>query len=202
MPISTEEKIRLAAFRVFVQKGYDGARTRDIAETAGINIATLHYYHRRKEQLFELVAREAMRDFAGIHREVFTLDLPLKDKIRTFVHRYVDLFEAQPDLAMFCLAETERNPGAFRKIVDFQEAYTVMEAHLQKLIEAGDIRTISTQVFINALVGMTIYPFLTRGTIQQAIALDDSAFRNMLAEQKRVIPEMIIGYLYSSSTTE
>ncbi|WP_116126344.1 TetR/AcrR family transcriptional regulator [Lewinella sp. IMCC34183] len=196
LSVSTEEKIRLAALRVFMQKGYDGTRTRDIAEVAGINVATLHYYHRKKEQLFELVAREAMRDFTGMYREVFTHDLPLEEKIRAFVNRSMDLFSEQPDLAMFCLAESERNPAAFRRIVDFREGYEVVAADLRALSAKQKIRPISAPVFINALVGMTIYPFLTRNTIQQTASVRGTEFQEMLAEQRRVVPEMIIAYLF------
>ncbi|HZI68547.1 MAG TPA: TetR family transcriptional regulator, partial [Hanamia sp.] len=36
---STEEKIKIAASKVFLKKGYSATRTRDIAEEAGINLA-------------------------------------------------------------------------------------------------------------------------------------------------------------------
>lgn len=46
---------------------------------------------------------------------------------------------------------------------------------------------------------MTIYPFITRGTIMRVAGLDDEAFHRMLEEQKVMVPEMIIGYLYNNS---
>jgi AcrR family transcriptional regulator len=49
---STEDKIKNAAKIVFHKKGYAAARTRDIAEEAGINLALLNYYFRSKEKLF------------------------------------------------------------------------------------------------------------------------------------------------------
>ncbi|MEL7162556.1 MAG: helix-turn-helix domain-containing protein, partial [Bacteroidota bacterium] len=93
---STEDKIHQAAIEVFTRKGYAATKTRDVAEAAGINVATLHYYHRTKDQLFRLVARESMREFSSIHHAVFTLDTPLKDKIHLFVDRYVDLLRDNP----------------------------------------------------------------------------------------------------------
>lgn len=194
---TTEEKIRRAAIAVFTQKGYAGTKTRDIAKTAGINIATLHYYHRTKDKLFDLVAQESMTEFMSIHKEIFILDLDLKKKIYLFVERYTEMFRAQPYLAMFCLAETERNPQAFQQYVDFGQSSEVMEEQLTRLIKRGEIRAISTQNFINALVGMTIYPFLTRGTITKVAGLSDEDFCRMLEEQKVMIPKMIIGYLYT-----
>ena len=50
--IGTEQKILLAARKIFFQKGLAGARMQDIANEAGINKAILHYYFRSKDQLF------------------------------------------------------------------------------------------------------------------------------------------------------
>ena len=52
---NTEEKILLAAHKVFSKTGFAGARMDDIAKEAGINRALLHYYYRSKDKLFELV---------------------------------------------------------------------------------------------------------------------------------------------------
>ncbi len=197
--LTTEEKIYRAAIEVFTRKGYSGTKTRDIAARAGINVATLHYYHRTKDKLFDLVARESMAEFLSIHNEVFVLDLDLKKKIFLFVERYTEMFRAQPHLAMFCLAETERNPEAFQKYVDFGHSSTVMDQQLKELAARGVIRPISAQNFINALVGMTIYPFLNRGTILQVAGLSETDYQEMLEEQKVMVPGMIIGWLYGGS---
>lgn len=48
---ATEQAILEAARKVFVEKGFDGARMQEIADEAGINKALLHYYYRSKEKL-------------------------------------------------------------------------------------------------------------------------------------------------------
>ena len=48
--ISTEDKIKQAALKLFTKKGYAATRTRDISEAAGINLALLNYYFRSKER--------------------------------------------------------------------------------------------------------------------------------------------------------
>ncbi|MFY8030965.1 MAG: TetR/AcrR family transcriptional regulator [Devosia sp.] len=48
--------IAAAARALIVEKGFEGLRTRDIAERVGINIATLHYHVPTKEALIALVA--------------------------------------------------------------------------------------------------------------------------------------------------
>ena len=53
--ISTEIKIKEAATRVFVAKGFNGCTSREIAKESGMNVALVNYYFKSKGQLFEIV---------------------------------------------------------------------------------------------------------------------------------------------------
>ncbi len=53
-----EQEIIAAAAKVFKEKGYHAATTRDIAAEVGIQQATLYYYISSKEELLYLVVRE------------------------------------------------------------------------------------------------------------------------------------------------
>ncbi|MEM7514906.1 MAG: helix-turn-helix domain-containing protein, partial [Bacteroidota bacterium] len=68
--LSTEERILAVAAKVFTEKGYEATKTRDIAEAAGINIASLHYYFRSKEKLFDIVIGKTMVKFSKLMGEV------------------------------------------------------------------------------------------------------------------------------------
>lgn len=195
--ITTKEKIRLAAIDVFRRQGFDGARTRDIADTAGINIATLHYHYSSKDDLYDLVAGEAMQEFASIYKSIFVLELPLRDKVRRFVNEYTDLCIRHPDLPTFCLSESNRNPQRWSKYVDYRIANQVMEQQLKEMAAAGEIRSISTQVFINALVGLTIFPFMNMPSIKHVIGMSDAQIAAMLEEHRGVAIGMIEGWLFA-----
>jgi AcrR family transcriptional regulator len=54
-----------AAFQVIATRGFEGLRTREVAAAVGVNIATLHYYFPRKEDLIRGVVAYAMRRFRG-----------------------------------------------------------------------------------------------------------------------------------------
>jgi AcrR family transcriptional regulator len=57
--LQPDERRRLiveAAFRSVAQEGFEGLRTRDIAETVGINSATLHHYFETKVDLVKAIA--------------------------------------------------------------------------------------------------------------------------------------------------
>src|SRR3569833_660806 len=48
---SRREEVVKVAYRLIAEKGFEGFRTRQVAEEAGINDATLHYYFPTKEAL-------------------------------------------------------------------------------------------------------------------------------------------------------
>jgi AcrR family transcriptional regulator len=56
-----------AAFDVIAEVGFEGLRTRAVAQRAGVNIATLHYYFPTKQQLIEGVAEWMGARFVTLH---------------------------------------------------------------------------------------------------------------------------------------
>ncbi|WP_187969467.1 TetR/AcrR family transcriptional regulator [Aquibium microcysteis] len=67
---STEDRqkaIAVAARALIAERGFEGLRTRDIAERVGINVATLHYHVPTKQALVRLVAQSLREDFMAQH---------------------------------------------------------------------------------------------------------------------------------------
>lgn len=56
-----------AAYDVIATAGFEGLRTRAVAERAGVNIATLHYYFASKQDLIEGLAQLISVKFITIH---------------------------------------------------------------------------------------------------------------------------------------
>ncbi len=114
--ISTEEKIKDAARIVFTQKGFAATRTRDIAESAGINLALLNYYFRSKQKLFEEIMLEKVQQLFGLIAPVlYNPDSTLETKIETIVSLYIDMITEHPDLPIFVLSEIRNHPEHFAK---------------------------------------------------------------------------------------
>jgi len=56
-PGSTKARILAIAEKVFAERGFEGASTREIAARAGVNISSLHYHWDSKETLYLAVFR-------------------------------------------------------------------------------------------------------------------------------------------------
>ena len=60
-----KEALVAAAYQILATRGFEGLRTREVAATVGVNIATLHYYFPHKEDLIRGVVAHAMERFRG-----------------------------------------------------------------------------------------------------------------------------------------
>jgi len=58
------ERILAAALAVFAERGFEGARTREIAERAGANLGLLTYYFGGKEPLWRAAVSQAFEELA------------------------------------------------------------------------------------------------------------------------------------------
>src|SRR6516162_5881165 len=56
-----------AAFACLAADGFEGLRTRSVADRAGVNIATLHYYFPTKEALIKGLAEYLASLFVSVH---------------------------------------------------------------------------------------------------------------------------------------
>src|SRR5271168_973851 len=65
--IDRRKSLLQAAFDVIAFSGFEGLRTRAVAEHAGVNIATLHYYFPTKQTLIEGLAQFLSGIFATLH---------------------------------------------------------------------------------------------------------------------------------------
>jgi AcrR family transcriptional regulator len=65
--VDRRKSLLQATFDVIATSGFEGLRTRAVAERAGVNIATLHYYFPTKQALVEGLAQFLSGIFAGLH---------------------------------------------------------------------------------------------------------------------------------------
>lgn len=192
--LSTEEKIREAARKVFTRKGYAATRTRDIAEEAGINLALLNYYFRSKEKLFELVMLEKLQQFFGVIAPVLTdPGLSLTDRLEQITTRYIDMLVDNPDLPLFILSEIRNHPDRFNNSMKVGDIL-LHSAFIRQLREARpDINPLH---FMATLLGMIVFPFIARPILEISGATDQSLFRKLAEERKKLIP----GWVYTLIT--
>lgn len=197
MSRSTEETILEAAREVFIHKGFDGARMQDIADTAGINKALLHYYFRSKKLLFDKVFGELFFQFIGTLSEIFRRDIPFKNVVKIVVENYIELLKQHPLIPNFIIGEISRNPEEFYEMVKGRGfGYHVVFDKVQKATDNNEIPAIDARDFLANLLSMTVFPVLARPLFVNAM-FDNNAdeFDSWLDKRKQSIYDYLEAYL-------
>ncbi|HEX3006897.1 MAG TPA: TetR/AcrR family transcriptional regulator [Bacteroidales bacterium] len=195
---NVEKEIMDAARKVFQQKGYKEATMRDIASTANINMAMLHYYFRSKDNLFYLIFDESFRLFYGKIVSIIAEDnLELFAKIRTIVNEYMNFFGNNPTLPQFIVGEVIRNPekisGRIKNIVNPSLTFKVFSLQLQKEYEKGNIRQISAPDLLLNIISLCLFPNIAQPVIKEIFEIQEvGAF---MEERKKAIADFIINSL-------
>ncbi len=197
--ISTEERIKAAARKVFHQKGFAGTRTRDIAEEAGINHAMLNYYFRSKEKLFEMVMMETMAQFfKGVNLMLNDESTSLDEKIDLIVSNYVDLLLKEPELPTFILNEVRPNPQAFVEQNPIKEALThsVLTRQYAEAVARGEITEPNLMQAILNVIGLVIFPFIAKPILTSIINIPEEQYKALMLQRKTLIPQWIKAMLW------
>lgn len=193
-----EEKIKAAAKRVFVSKGFSGCTSREIAKEAGTNVALVNYYFRSKNQLFLLIYQSVTEDFLLSMVDVFSADLSLKEKVSHLIDREFDFLGKHPEIPMFVINEMSRNKNAgIEPQVILSKLGTTGIFH--ETIEAQDkgiMRKIDLVSIIMLVMANCQHPFMARLLNQQLNGLSDEQYDLQLIKHKEVVKEMLLNYLF------
>lgn len=184
--LSTEEKIKIAADKLFTQKGYAATRTRDIAEESGINIALLNYYFRSKEKLFHLIMEEKVKKvFGDLIPIINNTETTLHVKIKQITDFYIDGIAQNPNAPLFILSEIRSNPENFNKMLNPRD--NVFDSYLTKQLH--EIRPdINPLQFILSIMGMIIFPFIASPILEISGTMDEKKVKKFVQERKKLIP--------------
>lgn len=191
LDLSTEEKIKKAALKVFTKKGFAAARTRDISEEAGINLALLNYYFRSKEKLFEWVMMEILRNFFRGLTSIFNDETTsIEGKVKLFVTEYTMLLKQQPDLPLFIFHELRMNPEKFASRIGVKLIFnSFFFRQIRDGIASMEIAPAHPLHYLINMIGMCVFPFIAAPLLKQGAGLTSKGFRELIDQRKTLVPE-------------
>lgn len=127
----SKEKILDAAVTVFANNGFEGARTRDIAKIADVNISTLHYHFQTKDKIYGSVIKK-------IHALSTQFMMPTMIAQREIIENSTDkkeIVEAIKIMAnTFILTITNPENKRYSKIIAFEQIE--QSKHFKTLFES------------------------------------------------------------------
>jgi len=187
--ISTEDKILLAASEVFTEKGFAGARTRNIADEAGINLALLNYYFRSKEKLFDQVMKvKIVLLFGKIIPIISNEKTTIEEKIDLASEKYFEILSKNPNLPLFVISEIQKKNSDIKSILPV-EKILMNSVIIQQIKEKNP--ELNPFHFLLNFLGMTVFPFLARPVFQNFHIMNDDEFKKFVEERKTLVPQWI-----------
>lgn len=162
-----EKRILWVAERLFLEKGFSGTSTTEIAKAVGCNQALIHYYFRTKEKLFWDVFSPK------VEQVVEYLDAPLDEsidfieRIRNVIDFYFGILELDERLTPFIVNELIMHPGRWDKFRDRylrnesrSSAFNRFESMVAEEIQAGHIRSMRAIDLLMNIMSLTISAFI------------------------------------------
>ncbi|RFZ92632.1 TetR/AcrR family transcriptional regulator [Mucilaginibacter conchicola] len=187
---STEEKIKDAARKIFTKKGFLATTIRDIAAEAGINLASVNYYFRSKEKLFESIMDETISKlFNQIEPVLNDKGKSIEEKLEICVAYYIDNMLQNPDFVFFTVGEIMSgrvdNPGMIAKIRSLEQSHfaqQLKDLHAENKIDFHPINLLWN------ITSMVFFPFLTRPRLLESGYFNSEEFAELMQERKKLVP--------------
>lgn len=191
---NTEDKILEAAQTVFIQKGMDGSRMQEIADEAGINKALLHYYFRTKQKLFEAIFNKVFKQIFPNLEAFISSDLPIEEKLGTFIDKYISLLLKNPFLPAFILKEIHRDPEFLASVIKSTGVNpNALFSMFEKEMDAGKIKRMDPKDLLINILAMSIFPVVTKPLMQiMFFENDKKAYNDFLVKRKETVKDFIL----------
>lgn len=186
----TEELIKRTAKNLFFGEGKFNATTQEIADAAGVNRTLINYYFRSRDNLFNQIFEDAMREEEKQREVILMSELPFKEKIEKFIDDSIRTGKEYPYLETYIV--TRINDGCFYKEEeDWDRFMELFYRELEEEISKGNIEKIEPVQFIFNLVSLVSFPLAVRPLFQSTMKISDKEYERIISERKEVIMNML-----------
>jgi AcrR family transcriptional regulator len=139
---STRERIVAAATELVIEKGYDEATMREIAERAGVSLGSAYYYFKGKEELIRGIYIRISEEHAALSRDRMVGVTTFLPRLEATVYSYLEVCEtyrrlSEPLLSLAIVPSSSLSP--------FSEASSPVRdrttALYREVVEGSDLTT-------------------------------------------------------------
>ena len=195
-----ETQILQAAEELFLNNGFVGTSTTDIAKRVGCNQALVHYYFRTKENLFLQVFMAKLDTILKtLQQPLLKQDADFFDKLRNAISAYFDFLANDTRLPYFVINEMLGNKDRLSLVYEHfmrntmrNNVFGIIDNVVQTAVEKRIIRPISTVHFILDIVSLTVFNFIALPIYSDVSGCTDEERRSFLEQRKEEIVTLAI----------
>lgn len=197
-----EKRILWVAERLFLEKGFSGTSTTEIAKSVGCNQALIHYYFRTKEKLFWDIFSPKMEQVVEYLDAPLDENLDFLERIRNIIDFYFGMLELDERLAPFIVNELIMHPGRweyfrqrFLRSESRSNAYDRFESMVQEEVAKGTIREVQAIDVLLDIMSLCISTFIVAPMGFAHGECDTDSRKEYLAHRKSAVTELVISGL-------
>jgi len=191
---TTRDKLIETAKELFLTKGVDRVGVREIATKAGINLSLMNYYFRSKEKLFETIFETVISSKAVTLRHILDSDLPVDEKIKRYVYKYVEILIDDPLHVSFVLSVVHRNYDNVNKMKGIANLYNTEKfiAQLKDENEKGNIKPVDPEQLFISMISLILFPLAIKPLIMDRNKFDEKAMEKFILDRREVVYKMLM----------
>lgn len=195
-----ELSIFKAAEQLFVEKGYNGTSTTEIAAKAGCNQALIHYYYRTKANLFQIILKSKINYMVSVFDYIDNKELSFTENLTKTIEMHFDALTKDKRLPMFVLNELKNDSDIsdiIKETFKYQtsDLFIRIEKVLDKEIRSKRIREVTAFDLVVSIASLNIFVFLAYPIIGKVLNLDEKGVKLILEQRKKDIVNMVLNSL-------
>jgi len=190
----TENLIKETAKRLFFAEGKLHATTQEIADAAGVNRTSLHYYFRSRDLLLEAVFKEAMQGLSQRLDDCMEAEKPFKAKIENLIEVFLKDMTAFPYQETFLVTEINTLGKELMENIQSGPVKTFLK-EVRAEMDKGTLAKMDPVHFLMNLFSLLSYPLIMAPLYRQLFQISTKDFTSLINQRK----EMIIAMLFKNN---
>ncbi len=192
-----EEQILLVAKDLFVEHGYDGVSTTQVAKAAGCNQALVHYYYRTKQNLFKIIYQQEMNKMLQAISNIPQEDISFEEFIEKIIDLQMEFMMNNSNAPFFLIGELRKNSSVLEimneSISNFrQEIFNKISSFIKMKQKNGDVKEIVIEDLLIDILSLNVISFVGQSFFTKILQIDSSQQATFIERRKEHIKKLII----------
>lgn len=197
-----EEQILLVAKELFMQFGYEGVSTTQVAKAVGCNQALVHYYYRTKQNLFKIICQQEIQKMLKILADIPQEDISFEDFIEKIIEAQIGFLKNNPDAPFFIIGELRHNSEVLKMMRELfsefgKEIVGKIRMFVQMKQSKGELNDVSVEDLLIDIVSLDVMSFVGQVLFTQILEMDPQTQEAFLERRKIHIKKLILSNIKS-----
>lgn len=197
-----EEQILLVAKELFMQYGYEGVSTTQVAKAVGCNQALVHYYYRTKQNLFKIICQQEIQKMLKILADIPQEDISFEDFIEKIIEAQIGFLKNNPDAPFFIIGELRHNSEVLKMMKELfsefgKEIVGKIRLFVQMKQSKGELNDVSVEDLLIDIVSLDVMSFVGQVLFTQILEMDSQTQEDFLERRKTHIKKLILSSIKS-----